>query len=68
MDTDSLPTISVVIVNGNPQFQVCGHGFCHQHRDRWQAELYWESACILQGLPLPPSWRSRPLGRRTIAT
>lgn len=61
----ALPVMSVVIINGSPQFQVCGHGFCHHHQDRWQAELYWESDCVLKGLELPADWRSRPLGSRT---
>ena len=62
----ALPTASTAVIGGLLFVQICGHGIASQHIQRWQAELFWEQACLTNGIPLPPDWRMRPLGDRAI--
>lgn len=59
----SIPSIEVVISNGEPCYQVMIAGMAILRHDRWQAELLLEQ---FRERELPPDWYDHPLGCRSV--
>ena len=53
MAGDQEVTMAVVTVDGEPLWQVCGHGVCVRDRAGLRALEQFRLLCLAKGLPLP---------------
>lgn len=49
------PTIKHVQTKDGMKWQVCGLGYCTEHKQLWQAEILHECLMIAKGCPDKPS-------------
>ena len=49
-----IPIVEMVVVDGQPRFQVSGLGIVSQHQQLAQAHLMWHCQAIARGWKGPP--------------